>query len=203
MAGLVLLMVGGCSSDDPTSTDPDLFIDPPDNPNALMVRFERAYEEMNINEYEVILHADFKFIFIDYAEVWYRQTDIQSTANMFNFNPGQNPDGSYRAPVQNIAINTLIRQTPWEDVPANDPDFPDSEKALYQVQIVFTLEGGENTITVESDQLFFVKPEEIDQGDGTMRTRYFLYGQRDLVGGGRGDEGRSWGAIKSLYLTGP
>jgi len=34
-----------------------------------------------------------------------------------------------------------------------------------------------------------------------MRTRYFLYGQRDLAGGGRGNADLTWGAVKSLYYT--
>jgi len=185
-AGLALLVLagGGCifspePDPDPGGPPPDPYIWP-DTPDKLMINFERSYAEMNATEYENVLHDDYKFIFIEYVEVWYRQQDIQSTTNKFEGNPGQNPDGSYRDPVQSISINTLIRQTPWEDVPANDPDFPSSKRALYQVQIVFTLEGGENTITVDSDQLFFVKSEEIDQGDGTTRTRFYLYGQRDL-----------------------
>jgi len=190
MAGLALLVLaaGGCifSPEDDTGgggPPPAPWVWPGDA-EQLMENFERAYSEMNIIEYEKILHEDYKFIFIDATDTWYRQQDIQSTTNMFAGNPGVNPDDSYRDPVQTIAINTLIRQTPWEDVPANDPDFPNSERALFQVQIVFTLDGGENTITVQSDQQFYVKSEEIDQGDGTTKTKYYLYGQRDLLGSG-------------------
>jgi len=138
------------------------------------------------------------FIFIDYAEIWYKTQDMASTTNMFSGSPGENPDGSYRSPVQSIAFNTIIRQTPWETVPGNDPDFPDSEKALYQVQIVFTLDGGDNTITIESDQMFFVTSEEVDDG-GTTRTRYYLVGQRDLTGGGKFNDDATWSQVKTLY----
>ncbi|MBU0742908.1 hypothetical protein KKA85_09130 [bacterium] len=185
-AGLALtvLAVGGCIfSPEPDSNPPVTPIQPyqwPDTADKLMENFERAYSEMNINEYEIILHEDYKFIFIDNVEIWYRQQDITSTTNMFAGNPGQNPDNTFREGVQSIEINTLIRQTPWEDIPANDPDFPNSERALFLVNIKFILEGGLNTITVSSDQEFFVKSEEVDQGDGTTRTRYYLYGQRDL-----------------------
>ena len=201
VAWLVIPAMIGCSSDDPVSPGPPLI--PyiwPETADELMVNFERAYTEMHAVEYENALHEDFKFIFIDSAEVWYRQTDLTSTANMFAGNPGTNPDDTYRAPIQSIAINTLIRQTPWTAVPSDDPDFPDTEKALYQVQIIFVHEGGENTMTVQSDHLFFVMPEEIDQGDGSTRTRYFLAGQRDLAGGGgKGGKSRTWGAVKAIY----
>ncbi|MBC8425750.1 hypothetical protein H8E07_16670 [bacterium] len=200
---LAAMAMCGCSSDDPTGSDPGPIVIPyiwPGDSEQLMANFHRAYSELNITEYEKILHEDFKFIFINAVDTWYRQQDIQSTLNMFAGNPGVNPDDSYRDPVQSIAINTLIRQTPWEDVPANDPDFPNSERALFQVQIVFTLEGGENTITVQSDHFFFIKSEEVDSGGGTTRSRYFLYGQRDLLGsGGKGNEDQTWGSVKRLY----
>ncbi len=184
-AGLVLtvLTAGGCifspeNETGPPPPPPEPF-QWPDTADKLMENFERAYSVMNINEYELILHDDYKFIFIGDAETWYRQQDIQSTTNMFAGNPGEDEHG-YKPGVQSIAINTLIRQTPWESVPADDEDFPNSEQALYQVLMVFTLEGGDNQITVDSNQLFFVKAEEVDQGDGTTKIRYFLYGQRDL-----------------------
>ncbi|MBC8423170.1 hypothetical protein H8E07_03515, partial [bacterium] len=120
-AGLALLVLaaGGCifspeSDPDPGGPPAPAWIWPGDA-EQLMENFERAYSEMNIIEYEKILHEDYKFIFIDALETWYRQQDIQSTTNMFAGNPGVNPDESYRDPVQSIAINTLIRQTPWED----------------------------------------------------------------------------------------
>ncbi len=60
---------------------------------------------------------------------------------------------------------------------------------------------------MQSDQQFHVKSEEVDQGDGMLRTRYFLYGQRDLLGGGLSgrtegtmrNEDSTWGDVKSIY----
>jgi len=185
-AGLALTVLagGGCIfSPDPDPEPETPIVEPfqwPDTADKLLENFERAYGEMNTTEYELILHEDYKFIFIDNVDIWYRQDDIQSTSNMFAGNPGEDELGNFKDGVQSISINTLIRQTPWEAVPADDPDFPNSEKAFYQVQIVFTLNGGENTITVDSDQQFYVKSEDVDQGDGTTRLRYYLYGQRDL-----------------------
>ena len=187
MAGLALAILasGGCIfSPDGGGDDNTPVPDPypwPSTPDILMNNFERAYGEMNIDEYRNIIHEDYKFIFIDDGETWYRDDDLQSTQHMFAGNDGQNPDVSLRDGVQSISMNSLIRDTAWENIPGNDPDFPDSKRALFQVNIVFTLNGGDNTITVRSNQEFFVKAEEIDQGDGTTRTRYFLYGQRDMI----------------------
>lgn len=201
LIALLATALSGCSGDDPVSLDP--IVVPyqwPDTADKLMENFERAYSTMNIEEYGIVLHEDFKFIFIDYAEVWYKAQDMASTTNMFSGSPGENPDGTYRDPVQSITVNTLIRQTEWEAVPGNDPDFPNTEKALYSVQIVFLLEGGENTITIDCDQLFFVTSEEEDD-DGTPRTRYYLAGQQDLLGGGKFNEDATWSAVKMLFRT--
>jgi len=185
-AGLVLTVLagGGCifSPDpDPTpDTEPPEPYQWPDTADKLMENFERSYIEMSIDAYRDVLHTDYKFIFIG-NETWYRDDDLASTDNMFAGNPGIDPETQeLKDGVQSIAINTLLKQTPWEDVPANDPDFPNSKKAYFQVLIIFTLDGGLNTITVDSDQMFYVKSEEVDQGDGTTRTRFYLYGQRDI-----------------------
>lgn len=173
----------------------------PETPDELMSDFYAAYTSMDIDAYDAVLDEAFKFIFIDNIGMFTRTQDMNSTGNMFAGEPGQNPDGSYRLGVQAISINTLIRQTPWELVPANDPDFPDTERALYLVQIVFRNQGGENTMTVQSDQLFYVSAEEFSQGDGTTRYRYSLAGQRDLLGGGKANEDMTWGSVKSIYST--
>jgi len=178
----------------------------PDTPAKLIENFKQAYAEMNVDEYRNVLHLDYKFIFIDNAEIWTRDEDLRSTENMFAGNPGVDEEGNLRDGVQSITIDKLIQQTPWENVPPTDPDFPDSEQSLFEVRIIFTLEGGANTITVASDQQFYVISEEVDQGDQTTRTRYYLSGQRDLLSNRTvgsieqlKNEDMSWGSVKSLY----
>ena len=197
----VTLILAGCSGDDPATPPTPEAYPWPESADALMSNFERAYSEMSIDEYRLALHEDFKFIFIESVYIWDRDDDLQSTQNMFAGNDGQNPDGSLRDGVQSIAVNTLIRQTHWLEIPGNDPDFPNTLRALYQVSIVFTLNGGENTITIHCDQEFFIKAEDVEEKDGTLRTRYFLIGQRDMASGAwsKTNADMHWGSVKSLY----
>jgi len=199
---LAALAVCSCSDDFSPGIGPS---DPgpqpyqwPDTPGKLMENFERAYGEMNITEYWGVLHDDYEFIFIGNTDTWTREDDIQSTTNMFAGMPGMDPEGEVKAGVLQIAITNLIRQTPWHEVPEDDGEFPDAEYALYNVTMVFTLMNGTSTITVDSDQEFYLMSEEVDQGDGTMRSRYYLRGQRDIANG-KPSEQMSWGGLKMLY----
>lgn len=192
-AGLLVcaLAVGGCifsPQDDPEPTPPPVIVYVwPDTREKLMKNFEQAYGEMNIEEYEKILHPDYKFIFTN-NDIWERQDDIASTTNMFAGRPGEDETG-LRNGVQSIDVNTMVPLGDWAVQPSNHPYFPDSQRILYQVQIVFNLLGDDgsgtpSTITVSSNQFFYLKSEEIDQGDGTTRTRWFLVGQQDQEGEG-------------------
>ncbi len=203
VAILMLLALAGCDSDDPAKPDPDP--DPetsyqwPDTREKLMENFEQAYVEMDIDEYDFILHDDFIFIFTD-TEVWTRLQDIQSTTNMFSGEQGEYGDGWAVLGVQSIAVHTFNQIGVWERQEPTHPYFPDTDQGLFDVQIVFYLEGGEHTLTVSSEQLFYVKSEEVDDGEGGTRTRCFLAGQRDLGSGLKTNEDMTWGSVKALYL---
>ncbi len=186
-AGLVFTVLagGGCifspQNDDDPPPPPDSEIVWPDTPEKLMENFKIAYSGMEIDDYRDILHADYKFVFANGLGTWERDDDLRSTENMFAGNPGEDPDtGAIKPGVQSISVNSLILIDDWVHESPTHPNFPDSERALYDVMIVFTLEGGENTITVDSRQLFYVKSEEIDMEDGTTKTKFFLFGQEDF-----------------------
>ncbi len=197
---LALWGAPGCSNEDPFVPDPvDESYPWPETADALMENLARAYEEMDTEEYEAVLHADFAFVFIDYAEVWPRATDITAMESMFVGEPGENPDGSYRTPVQSIAVNRLNRETPWEAVPGDHAYFPGAMTATCEARLVFTLAGGENTITIHSDQEFFVRSEDVEPGAGGKRTRYYLVGQLDVDHSPKSNESMTWGDVKELH----
>ncbi len=92
-------------------------------------------------------------------------------------------EGADGAAITDIDFSTLDITTPWESVPATDKDFPNSRRADFDVKIVFSYtdnSGKDGTFTVESLQRFYVKSMMIEQGDGTAKLRWYLYGQEDL-----------------------
>lgn len=165
----------------------------PETPDELMADFEQAYDEMDIDGYAHALGEDFLFIFTN-NDIWLRADDVASTTNMFAGGTGTNGMA-----VVSIVIQTMVRQEAWTAVASDHPYFPDSERALYQVCIIFRLEGGTNTITVNCDQLFYAAPEEVELEGGVTTTCYRLVGQQDMASWGWKNEDMSWGSIKALY----
>ncbi len=180
---VLALALGGCifspQDDNGPGDTPEPQYKWPATREDLMDNFEQAYSEMNITEYEKILHDDYKFIFTD-TEIWERQQDITSTTNMFNGNQGYDEHGQVVLGVQSISVNTFHQIGTWQTQDPTHPYFPNTDLGLFDVQIVFYLEGGEHTITVTSEQNFYVIEEDVEQDDGTTRSRYFMLGQRDL-----------------------
>ncbi len=196
--GLSLFL--GCSDENPGEPDPG---DSPvyiwnDTADKLMTWFKLAYTNMDIEGYENCLHPDFRFVFIN-NDSWDHADDVASTENMFAGNPGEDPVGAPRPGVQSIEIIEMTQMLPWETTLSDSPDFPNTQKALYDVNIVFYLDGGEDTITVTSQQFFFTVAVDVDQGDGTTRTRFYLYGQQDIAGEEKVNPSASWGEVKALY----
>ncbi len=187
LAALVVL-AGGCifSPDDDVTNPPVPPSYPfPDSEVVLMENFKTAYDNMNIEEYRNVLHADFKFVFIDGTPVtptsgyYTREEDLQSTTRMFNHEQGMNNDGEIRAGVRDVDFRYLEKLLDWEDV--QDPEFPGAKSALFEVQIVLYLDDEFNsTITVESQQIFYSKSELEVQEDSSTRQRFYLVGQKDL-----------------------
>ncbi len=196
---LALLALAGCGSDDPVDPGDDPVIYKwPETREDLVDNFEQAYGEMNITEYEKILHPDFEFMFAG-TEIWERSQDITSTTNMFGGNQGHDEQGQVVLGVQSISVNTFHQIGTWQTQDPTHPYFPNTDLGLFDVQIVFYLEGGEHTITVTSEQQFYVIAEDVEQDDGTTRSRYFMVGQRDLGESLAKGENRSWGTIKHIY----
>jgi len=189
-AALVLL-AGGCifsPDDDPNNVTPPPPSYPfPDTEDKLMTNFKTAYDNMSIEEYRNALHSDYKFVFADgspvapYEGYYTREQDLQSTTRMFNGEQGQDQDGVVKPGVRDIEFIQLLRTTNWEPMPISDPDFSGAMYALFEVRIVFYLNTeSTNTITIDSEQLFYLESVEEEQNDGSTRTRFYLIGQRDL-----------------------
>ena len=191
----------------------------PDTPQRLMERFKAAYDYMNIDEYRHALHADFIFVFADGSPVapasgiFTRGEDLQSTPNMLNGELGQDPDGHPLAGVRDVEFGEMTRLTAWEDVPESDVYFPGAIRALFDVRVVFYLNTEDvNSITVDSQQLFYLQSIDEELDGGSSRTRFYMIGQQDLdyldkaIMGPAGltpafvsNENIGWSEIKALY----
>ena len=185
----LVVMAGGCifSPDEGDNPTPPVTTYPfADTPEKLMTNFKNAYGTMNVDEYRNVLHMQYKFLFAEGSDVeptgvYTREQDLQSTTRMFNGEQGQDPDGLPKPGVRDISFEELTMLLPWEDVPETDINFPGAIRALYDVKVVFYLDtDGLNTITVDSQQLFYLKSISEEQDDGSTRTHFYMIGQEDL-----------------------
>ncbi len=201
-AAAVAVLVCGCSDEDPVVPDPPELTPWPDTPEKLMDWIVSAYGEMDITAYEDALHDDFEFVNSD-DEVWVRQQDIQSVTSLFAGDQGATEIGEAVAGVQFIQVNNFTQIGVWETQAPTAPRFPNAERGSFDVQIVFHLEGGQHTLTITSEQLFYVIEEDVEQDDGTTRSRYFLIGQQDEEPRSRSNESISWSGLKAVYSRSP
>jgi len=192
----------GCSGDEVTDPGGGNLLHMPPTPDDLMVSFEQTYADMDMAAYEALLDEDFDYKFLEVGRdpaPWSRELEIATTGNMFDGNPGDYYDGHLICSgVESIAIQELIRNTPWEQTGPGDPDFPNTERALFQINIIFHSDDGENTLTIGSGQIFYVRGTEVER-DGETVTEYRLCGQRDLRLA-KGNENLYWGDIKRMFL---
>ncbi|MDO9693969.1 MAG: hypothetical protein Q7W56_04510 [Candidatus Latescibacteria bacterium] len=185
----LLVLIGGCfHSNDPVDPDPQPDAYPfADTVEQLMTNFKNAYDEMDIDEYDNALHEEFHFVFADGSYVappsgfFTREQDLESTTNMFAGEQGADPDGLPKPGVRDIVFTELTRLSEWEEAEINDALFAGSMRALFDVRVVFYLDTDSvNTITIDCQQLFYVKSETEEAEGGGTRQRFFLFGQQDL-----------------------
>ncbi len=188
---ILTVMTGGCfDSGDPDDTDPPPVAYPfPDTVEQLMTNFRDAYDSMNITEYRNALHEDFRFIFAEGSDIappsgcFTREEDLLSTTRMFNGEQGMSDTGEIKPGVRDIDFRLLEQLSPtWEVVPESDDDFPGASRAIFAVELVFNLnDDGNSTITIDSQQYFYVQSEPEEIAGGGSRLRYYLIGHQDLA----------------------
>jgi len=202
---LVSIAIIGCSEDDPAAPNDSPTYPAATHPDTLISNLIRAYEAMDHDAYADMLHANYVFDpvgeggYWGFPATWDRVTELDIARNMFDGLPGEDPDtGAIKPGIQSISINTLIRQSEWASVPPEDTIYSDAQYAHFDAFIVFTLEGGENTMTVSYDQVFFVR-EVI--GKSNEESIYQIVGHREIRSYLKGNEDNSWSVIKSIYMS--
>jgi hypothetical protein len=205
---VVLLTIGaaGCLfSPDPKTHEVPLppAPPPPDTPDQLMANFKTAYTGLDIADYRLVLHPDYVFIFRlrdvlpGASDRFTCAEDLAVAEKMFSGLPIERPGDMTLPAISSIQFTTFNRAGPWTEVGLEDPDFPNTKRALYDIELTFS-RAGANTIIVNGQQEFFVASRDTVVS-GVAKQYCQLQGQRDLSGESKGVEGDSWGAVKCLY----
>lgn len=176
----------------------------PDSEDQVIANFKAAYTAMRIDDYRAVLHPRYAFILrpeevlpggsgrFNYAE------EFTVAENMFSGMPIERPGDTPLPAIAAISIAVINRQGAWFDVGPSDPDFPNTKRALYEIQLTFS-QHPEFTVIVSGQQEFYVASRDSTVNGETKR--YFqLRGQRDLSNGRKIAES-SWGELKRLYLN--
>jgi hypothetical protein len=185
------LGAGGCifspdndSGDDQPPPPPPTY-EFPSTEQILMENFKTAYGRMDIDGYRDVLHDDYIFKFkqedvenlgLEYDR-WYKDEELEGAQNLFS---GQPSPSTGEAGVSGIEWSLLSPVGTWED--STDPDFPNSERALYNIFLRIE-RPGTTTIEIQGQQIFYVTSRDSVMGDGTTRPYFQLVGQVDMSQG--------------------
>lgn len=196
---LVLSLTSGCGIFSPDETDDgggggdvDTSYALATTENQLIKNFERAHRDRNFQEYENLLAENFQFWFapedVDLAPngfFWDRAADVASTERMFNGAVGERPDGTPQPAVQNITLTLTGAEPAWidasgETVGGQTPVPEGTMKRRYEVAMRVSYTAGDIVSEVNGEQLFYVIPTQLDQGDGVSVTEWKLLIWRDF-----------------------
>jgi len=164
---IVVLALGifvGCSDDEKTPlVTPPPPIQPPEK-EKLMEIFTTTYENMLIEDFEEILHEDFKLkITNGTISQWgllpesfiYKGHMRDIHANMFGGVEGMGPGGSTVNPLDHIEVILFERVNSWTEALDDDPHFTGSMKALYNVRIRFHDNTGTHAFEINNNIFFY------------------------------------------------
>ena len=188
------LLIAGCSS----STGPDEadgYLDPT-SPENVLANLERAYEEMNVEEYLACMSEDFRFYFTEEDQSgyglppWlYRSDERQIHENMFDPEAG----------IEEITLELAV--TEIETIPGLDPRSLRGDEVVYTMDIDLRVRFVGDMVWLAMDPQEFRFRAVEDGRDG--ETEWELLAWYDLEWGSAPADGREdagWGGIKCCFL---
>jgi len=185
---LVAMAGSGClfSPDNDSKPPPPPPVIPfPDSADQLIANFKTAYTSMKIDDYRPVLHPQYVFILrpedvpLGESDRFTYAEELAVAENMFSGLPIPRPGDTAVPAISSIAIATLDRQGTWSDMGPSDPDFPNTSRGLYLIQLTFS-RADANTIIVNGQQEFYVASKDSLVG-GVTKQYFQLRGQRDLT----------------------
>lgn len=170
----------------------------PETADILMNNFRVSYNDMNLDEYDRVLHSDFRFIFqpfdVDYlglpSDHVARDEELIIAANTFL--------GLVEPVVAEINFDIFSPQTDWE--PSTHPDFPPPAVGCVYVVSMTAIRPTHTTLIVEGLAEFFAIARDSVIEGGSAVEYWELLGHRDLTGmAAHATETTTWGQFKWLY----
>ncbi len=196
LAAVALLIVpAGCifspDDDDGGETPPPKPTIPPAfSEDQLMANFRTAYEDMDYDIFEDLLHPDFITIlqnstiqeFPDVGTTLDRSEELRIHQRMFSGQPVTDPDGALVQAISSISFDIFEQQVTWADSQPNDV-IPNARFSLYDVTFLFDRPGA-STLKVVGQIKFYASGRDTVVG-GVAKTYWEMVGQQDLTNSGK------------------
>jgi hypothetical protein len=156
----------------------------------LMANFRTAYEDMDYNTFEDLLHPDFITIlqnstveeFPDVGLTLDLAEELRIHQRMFSGQPVTDPDGALVQAISSISFNIFEQQGTWATSQPNDV-IPNARFALYDVTFLFDRPGA-STLKVDGQIKFYVTGRD-SVVSGLTKTYWQMIGQQDLTNSGK------------------
>ncbi len=182
----------------------------PTTPQIWVANFERAYEQMDILEYEAVLHQDFTFWFSpdDIAETgslsWSRSEELTASTNMFSGVPGSRTTGDGGTEIiPAIASITfsLTQVGEWTESFDDGSEYADADvRGTFDVDMVVRYAESDLRSLVIGRQFFYLTRRGVQVEEGAQDL-YELFAWRDIgnVFGRSATEAVTWGSLKARF----
>lgn len=205
-AALVLLV--GCSDDDPTRPAPP--VEPsvlpfPSSPAILMENFVTAYDSLSIAWLTDLLHPDHETLLNATTTTLYPELgseldlteELTIHANMFSGQPGTGPQGEFEYGIVGVIFQIFEQQNEWA-LSSPESYIPNTLCSLYDVGVLFDRGEGASYLRVTGAIKFYVTSRD-SLHEGEMQPFYQLRGQEDLTLDSKAEETFCWGSVKALF----
>ena len=205
---LALVLLTGCSEDDPVVPAPEPTGLPfPDSPEQLMENFQTAYETRDAVELARLLHPQAETILLQSTTNWYpdvgttldRAEELRIHERMFSGVPVTDPLNRQVPAIEHIEWQTFAWHGFWTGTTAGDP-IPNAQWALYDVVVLFDRGQMFSMLKTQGTIKFHITHRDSVR-NGVTRPFYQIRAQTDLTYDmkARGSETIAWGRVKAMF----
>jgi len=205
---LILTLLAGCKDNKRVCCDPPpppLGLPFPDSPAKLMANFQTIYEIMDYAGCQDLLAPDYQMILrssttVDFPELGATldYTEEMGIADhMFSGADGHDAEGYLMDPISTTIMQDPEQLTGWDVSPSDDP-IPDTDSALFNVDMDFFRAGDHSLNVFGQLKVYISARDSLYQGE--VRPYYQIAGIWDLTDdGGKGTESTCFGYVKALF----